>query len=99
MRDGILHPEKVDPDALVDMDARTRVNNATGAQTYEYFGNLVDERRERPAEDIITRFVNTEINGERLTRDDPEYRLKPGHEELEYPPGLRHVEDLTLTWK
>ena len=29
----------------------------------------------------------------------PEYRLKPGHEELEYPPGLRHVKDLTLTWK
>jgi cytochrome P450 len=29
----------------------------------------------------------------------PEYRLKPGHEALEYPPGLRHVKDLTLTWK
>ena len=28
----------------------------------------------------------------------PEYRIKPGHEELEYPPGLRHVKDLTLTW-
>src|SRR4029079_7964143 len=29
----------------------------------------------------------------------PEYRIKPGHETLEYPPGLRHVKDLTLTWK
>ena len=29
----------------------------------------------------------------------PEYWIKPGHEELEYPPGLRHVKDLTLTWK
>jgi cytochrome P450 len=28
----------------------------------------------------------------------PEYRLKPGHEELQYPPGLRHVKDLTLSW-
>ena len=28
----------------------------------------------------------------------PEYRIKPGHEELEYPPGLRHVKDLTLVW-
>ena len=28
----------------------------------------------------------------------PEYQLKPGHEELEYPPGLRHVKDLTLSW-
>jgi cytochrome P450 len=29
----------------------------------------------------------------------PEYRIKPGHEELEYPTGLRHVKDLTLTWR
>jgi cytochrome P450 len=28
----------------------------------------------------------------------PEYALKPGHEDLEYPPGLRHVKDLTLVW-
>jgi cytochrome P450 len=28
----------------------------------------------------------------------PHYRIKPGHEQLEYPPGLRHVKDLTLVW-
>ena len=28
----------------------------------------------------------------------PDYRIKPGHETLEYPPGLRHVKDLTLIW-
>jgi len=28
----------------------------------------------------------------------PDYALKPGHEELEFPPGLRHVKDLTLVW-
>ena len=28
----------------------------------------------------------------------PEYSLKPGHEKLEYPPGLRHVKDLMLVW-
>jgi hypothetical protein len=28
----------------------------------------------------------------------PDYRIKPGHEQLEYPPGLRHVKDLTLVW-
>ena len=26
------------------------------------------------------------------------YRIKPGHEELEYPPGLRHVKNLLLDW-
>jgi cytochrome P450 len=29
----------------------------------------------------------------------PEYGIKLGHEQLEYPQGLRHVKDLTLTWK
>ncbi|WP_419928845.1 hypothetical protein [Candidatus Poriferisocius sp.] len=28
----------------------------------------------------------------------PEYGLKPGHEELVYPRGMRHVKDLTLAW-
>ena len=29
----------------------------------------------------------------------PDYWLTPGHEALEYPPGLRHVRDLMLSWK
>ena len=70
MRDGILHPEKKDADALLDMDVRNRVMNTTGEQIYEYFGNLIDERTKRPTDDIITRFVNTEIDGDKLTRDD-----------------------------
>ena len=28
----------------------------------------------------------------------PEYSIKPGHEHLEYAPGLRSVKDLTLVW-
>jgi len=28
----------------------------------------------------------------------PDYWLKPGHEQLAYPPGLRHVKDLILAW-
>ena len=28
----------------------------------------------------------------------PEYSIKPGHEKLVYPPGLRSVKDLTLVW-
>jgi cytochrome P450 len=70
MRDGILHPEKIDPSAREDFDARAKVAAATGEQIYEYFGNLVDERTKKPAEDIITRFVNADVDGEKLTRDD-----------------------------
>ena len=70
MRDGILHPEKWDENALVDGDARAAVTTAAGAEIYEYFGNLIDERTAQPAEDIITRFVKAEIDGERLTKEE-----------------------------
>ena len=80
MRDGILHPEKEDPDAIVDVDARMKVMNATGEQIYEYFGNLVDQRTKEPADDIITRFVNNEIDGEKLTaRRHPRHLLPVPH--------------------
>jgi cytochrome P450 len=29
----------------------------------------------------------------------PDYWITPGHEELEYPPGLRHVKNLMLSWE
>jgi cytochrome P450 len=70
MRDGILHPEKYDPDATTDMDARARIMNATGETIYDYFGDLIDDRTKRPADDIITRFVTAEVDGERLSRND-----------------------------
>jgi cytochrome P450 len=70
MRDGVLHPEKWDSDALLDMDARTTVMNAAGQEIYAYFGDLIDERTHQPADDIITRFLAAEIDGEKLTRED-----------------------------
>lgn len=70
MRDGVLHPEKWDENAMVDPDVRTGVMNAAGQEIYAYFGNLVDERRKKPADDIITRFTTVEVDGEKLSRDD-----------------------------
>lgn len=70
MRDGILHPEKTDPDAWVDMEKRQAVLQRTGQDIYDYFGALVDERTARPTDDIISRFVAAEIDGDRLSRDD-----------------------------
>jgi cytochrome P450 len=70
MRDGILHAEKKDPNVLGDMDVRLEVMNATGRQVYEYFGNLIDRRAKEPTDDIISRFLAAEIDGDKLTRDD-----------------------------
>jgi cytochrome P450 len=70
LRDGILHPEKHDPAARTDPGVRQAVANRTGHEIYEYFGALADERAKHPADDVMTRFVHAEIDGERLTRDD-----------------------------
>ena len=70
LRDGILHPEKIDPDALLDPEARSRVNRRTADEIYGYFQDLIDRRRREPADDIITRFLAAEVGGERLTDHD-----------------------------
>jgi cytochrome P450 len=70
LRDGILHAEKIDPDALVDFAARTAVLDTTGQEIYDYFGGLVDERRQSPTDDVISMFLAAEVDGERLTRED-----------------------------
>ena len=70
LRDGILHPEKIDPDSLLDPAARQKVMDATGQQIYAYFAELTERRRREPADDIITRFIQADVGGERLTTDD-----------------------------
>ena len=70
LRDGIMHPQNWDENALLDPAARQNVMNTAGREIYEYFGGLLDERTHNPAADIITRFLAVEIDGERLSRDD-----------------------------
>ncbi len=70
MRDGILHPEKIDPASTTDFERRAAVLNATGAEIYDYFGALIDERQKQPTNDIVSRFLAAEVNGERLSREE-----------------------------
>jgi cytochrome P450 len=70
LRDGILHPEKIDPDASLDFDKRRIVMDKTGQEIYDYFGGLIELREREPADDIITRFLNVEMDGEKLTHND-----------------------------
>ncbi len=70
LRDGILHPEKHDPNAMLDPDARAAVMQRTGQEIYDYFGALVDDRRSQPTDDVVSRFLAAEIDGDVLTRDD-----------------------------
>jgi cytochrome P450 len=70
LRDGILHAEKIDPDALVDPAKRRAVTNRTGRDIYDYFGALIEERQENPTDDIVSGFLAAEIDGEKLSRDE-----------------------------
>jgi cytochrome P450 len=41
---------------------------ATTVEMHEYLGRLLDERRERPRDDLFTRLLQAELDGERLTQ-------------------------------
>ena len=70
LRDGILHPEKIDPEAAFPGPKRTEIANRTGQEIYEYFGALIEKRRAEPADDMISRFLAHEIDGEKLSTED-----------------------------
>jgi cytochrome P450 len=80
----------VDPSAIADpfevrFDREVNPHIAFGGGVHRCLGSHLARRELR----ITLREWHRRI---------PEYRIKPGHEQLEYPPGLRHVKDLTLTW-
>ncbi len=70
LRDGILRPERFNPDAQFDQGVRLDFQRNTAAEIYEYFGRCLDERAERPTNDVLTKFLSAEVDGERLTREE-----------------------------
>jgi cytochrome P450 len=70
LRDGILHPGNLDPDATLDPEARRRVQDATGKEIYEYFGGVIADRQKSPRDDVISGFLAAEIDGDRLSVDE-----------------------------
>jgi cytochrome P450 len=70
LRDGILRPDKVDADALLDFEKRMAIQRATGLEIYDYFGGFLDERRAKPTDDILTHFLQAEVDGEKLTHEE-----------------------------
>jgi cytochrome P450 len=70
LRDGILRPERFDPNAAFEMEARMKVARATGLDIYDYFGRQLDAREQHPTDDILTHFITAEIDGEKLSREE-----------------------------
>ena len=74
------------PDAFdVRFDRQTNRHIAFGAGVHRCLGSHLARRELR----IALREWHRRI---------PDYSIKPGHEELVYPPGLRSVQNLTLVW-
>jgi cytochrome P450 len=69
MKDGIIRPQRVvgcppgHPDAIAHQAQ-------TAAAIYDYFGPVIDDRRSQPRQDLLTSFVQAEIDGDRLTREE-----------------------------
>ncbi len=65
-KDNIIRPE-VD---FGDIEAATRVRHETGKAMYSYFEGVIDDRLANPGDDIITRFVQAEIDGQTMSREE-----------------------------
>jgi cytochrome P450 len=68
-RDGILHPERIDPQSLTDAQLRREIALDTGKEVYAYFGDIVVNCSSRPG-GIIGGLLDAQVEGERLSREE-----------------------------
>jgi cytochrome P450 len=66
LKDGILRPGG----GFAEPEERTRIQNETAQEIYAYFNTILDERQRHPKEDILTLFLQAEVAGERLSREE-----------------------------
>jgi cytochrome P450 len=69
MKDGIIRPDRVVGEPR-DHPATEAHQQATAEAIYEYFERLLDERAREPRDDLMSRFLAAEVDGDRLERDD-----------------------------
>jgi cytochrome P450 len=69
MKDGIIRPQAVlkKPAGHADVIAYQR---KTALSIYEYFEKVLDDRARQPRDDILSRFLVTEVDGDQLTREE-----------------------------
>lgn len=70
LRDGILHPEKTNPQAANDPMAAFGVMGETGQRIYAYFNEQLDQREANPTSDFLTHFITAEVDGDKMSREN-----------------------------
>lgn len=69
MKDGIIRPDQASGSTWGSETALDH-QQATADSIYEYFNRVLDEREVAPKDDLLSRFLTTEVDGEQLTRND-----------------------------
>jgi len=52
------------------LEATQDMRKQAGREIYAFFGDLIDERTKKPGTDMVSYLLETEIDGNRLTRED-----------------------------
>lgn len=68
LKDNIIRPNG--EAAQIPEAEFTRIQAETGQRIYAYFNKVLDEREQQPRDDMLTGFLEAEVDGHRLTRED-----------------------------
>lgn len=69
MKDGIIRPNHVVGTAFGSEKA-IAYQKATADSIYQYFDEVLDQRETEPRDDLLSRFLETDVDGHRLTRHE-----------------------------
>ncbi|MEE2678609.1 MAG: cytochrome P450 [Myxococcota bacterium] len=76
LKDGIIRPQKTHPEefeglsGVESMEKGKEMRSASGRKIYEYFEAVIDDRTAKKRDDLMTRLVHAEIEGEKLSREE-----------------------------
>jgi cytochrome P450 len=69
MKDGVIRPDHVVGHEFGHPETEA-YQQQTADSIYEYFERVLDEREDEQRDDLLSHFLHTEVDGDRLTRDD-----------------------------
>ena len=69
MKDGIIRPDHVVGKPREHPET-AQYQKEIGASVYDYFNEVLDDRETERRDDLLSRFLDAEVEGHRLTRDD-----------------------------
>jgi len=69
MKDGIIRPDHVVGKPREHPET-VAYQNQIGTSVYDYFNAVLDDREVERRDDLLSRFLDAEVDGQRLTRED-----------------------------